>query len=706
MQITKQIVTPTYDLFNMINLANNFYFEFNSPEADTPDFLGGEFLVGRIKHKIIEKIFPQNKVNLFPVMPTRLDQVFLIQNLSKSNFFHNFEYMLTDWPAGFAPHLLKITGSFPNPLCLTHKKVFDAGVFDKQEQNMYAQIQTNPIYFIESLCTRRHIAHHFDPRKINCLGGLEDCLQWKFSHQKEDAPYLLTHGLLPWMSAQFLQIPIHTTKLEVRDDKTICRNILQFISQNKNSSALIVVDFQVLNTLDKILESINSEEELLQFIEEKIVYLNTSQAKQEPLFLSEPSPASCIEYSELNGFVSKKIIENVTIGKVENWLEEYKSILSQLFFKVSKKYTDWTKTDTTLSEQRDFFRFAYRLAFIKNKYFPDTFDLLLSAKSVINSNFAYELHKELQDFPVNPVYHNALKKIELPLNSFFDHTQKISLEKFTTIQSQKSVKKIKMHSVHKNRPLKKSEAVSEEKYTDNNWVNEDHPYSCSFPNEDIFMEKLAFDLKKNVQEKVKAKEQLHRELHSDFCDGLDLKETIRNWHKEIIIVKETLNVGKADIGAVIFGFAQPEHDERFSWRSFWLAEQHDDSHLMFYATPFKEDLIGPGIARSEFGGFAVIPLDSYIDNPWNHPYILTHAQNGTECLILAGALSSSHKSVLFISHHPPSQHIIKTLKQSGKNIIYARLDEFSQTDIRRVRTFHILAEAGVRAYAEKYIRKD
>jgi hypothetical protein len=30
---------------------------------------------------------------------------------------------------------------------------------------------------------------------------------------------------------------------------------------------------------------------------------------------------------------------------------------------------------------------------------------------------------------------------------------------------------------------------------------------------------------------------------------------------------------------------------------------------MFYATPFKDNLIGPGVAKSEFGGFAVIPLD-------------------------------------------------------------------------------------------------
>ncbi|MES2615462.1 MAG: hypothetical protein V4591_08610 [Bdellovibrionota bacterium] len=674
----------------MIEISKNFFFEIDpaaallsSPRDDdinANEFLGCEFLDGKITHSLLNKLFPNNNISFFPLVNTQIDEILAIENLNKCNFFSQFNHILIDWPTEFSPHLSKINSSFPTPLCLTNKHILEAGVLEKKDA-------TSPVFFIESFNARRLITKNFPSQNITCVGGLDECLQWNLAKQKNHVPYLLTGGLIPWLNAQFLNthaLPVETT----------CKNILNFISKNQNSKILIVTNFDTLLTLNTLLEKND--------LENNVVPLSSMPEK---LFLSQPIPETCLEYSQMNGFISTEFFNNNT--QINNWLEFLKLTFTKLFLETAVKYTDWTKMDATPAEERDFFRFAYRLALEKHEYFPNTFDLLLSAKGVINSNFAYEMHKQLQEFPINAVYANTLKQISLPLDSFFEKTHKVSLQKFATIQSQKkSFKKTKLQSIHKNRPVRETDTVPEDKYADNNWVNEDHAYSCSFPSEDIFMEKLALDLKKNMQDRIREKEILHRELQSDFGDGLDLRETIRNWHKEKIIVKETLHVGKADIGAVIFSFAQPEEDVKFSWQSFWLAEQHDDSHLMFYATPFKDNLIGPGVAKSEFGGFAVIPLDSYIEHPWNHPYILNYAQNCTECLILAGALSSPHKSILFISSHPPSQHIIKILKQSGKNIIYARLDEFSQADIRRVRTFHILAEAGVRGYAEKYIRKD
>ena len=127
---------------------------------------------------------------------------------------------------------------------------------------------------------------------------------------------------------------------------------------------------------------------------------------------------------------------------------------------------------------------------------------------------------------------------------------------------------------------------------------------------------------------------------------------------------------------------------------------------MFFATPFQNTLIGPGIAKSEFGGFAVIPLPSYTENPWNDAFIRAQAQTPAEALLLAGALATEHRTVLYIGNHPPSRRIADLLKRSGKTILHVRLAELPPEKIRRVKTFHILAEAGVREYAEKYIRKE
>lgn len=685
----------------MIQIFNNFIFQFHNEKEylhtkSKTNYLGNEYVAGKLTHITLNSFFPHNKIEFLPLIDTEFDQCALLQNLHKENYFKQFDFLALDWPLEFTPHLSKLAQSFPTPICLTNKQVFDKGIFEKENNK-------SPVYFMESMDSKRFVAKYFDNTNTICLGGKSGSLQLQFSQNNNmSQTFLLTNGLLPWLSSQF----ITTQDLEKNNDEIeVCKNLLRFFLKNHNKKILTVTNFKTVFTLDCVLCKFQTKKELLEFIENNVVELKIN--KPETLIMSQPDKESCLDYSNINGFVSAKLYESLNEdSKINDWLEQLKKYFTELFLSTEKKYTDWTKMHVTASEKRDFFRFAYRLAMDRHSFFPSTFHMLLSAKSVINSNFAYEMHKQVQEFPTNTLFENTLKQVQLPLDSFFEKTQKVSLKKFATIQSQKPISRKKLQSIHKNKPIKQHEGVPEEKYADNSWVYEDHAYSCSFPSEDIFMEKLAFDCKKNAQEKVKAKEEMHRELMSDFCDGLDLRETIRNWHKDKIIVKEKLSVGKADIGAVVFAFAKAEDDHKFSWQSFWLAEQHDDSHLMFYATPFKNEIIGPGIAKSEFGGFAVIPLDSYIDNPWTHPYILNFAQNSTECLILAGALASPHKNVLFISSHPPSQHIIKILKQSGKNIIYAKLDEFSQTDIRRVRTFHILAEAGVRAYAEKYIRKE
>jgi hypothetical protein len=149
----------------------------------------------------------------------------------------------------------------------------------------------------------------------------------------------------------------------------------------------------------------------------------------------------------------------------------------------------------------------------------------------------------------------------------------------------------------------------------------------------------------------------------------------------------------------------PGEGESFSWRAFWQAEAHDNSHLMFYATPFQDNLIGPGIAKSEFGGFAVLPLTSLAFDPWVDPYIRALCRTPIECLLLAAALGTREKALLFISSEPPPKNISNMIRRSGKSLIFQRLDDCPPEKIRRLRTFHILAEAGVRAYAQKYIRK-
>ena len=202
----------------MIKVDKNYFFEFTTQINENNSFLGNEFLCGKLTNKLLNNLFPNNNISFFPIIPTRFDQTIMIQNLQNENFFNQFDHILIDWPHEFTAHLSKICKSFPTPLCLTNKHVFEAGIFEKKDK-------TNPIYFIESYNTRRQIIQNFESKNITCVGGLRDCLQWSLSHQKNESAYLLTNGLLPWLQAQFMSFSTDTN-----DDS--CRKILQFISLN------------------------------------------------------------------------------------------------------------------------------------------------------------------------------------------------------------------------------------------------------------------------------------------------------------------------------------------------------------------------------------------------------------------------------------------------------------------------------------------
>lgn len=702
----------TTETSQRISLNAHYDFEFSSERPAITAEFGWEFHQGEVKLPDLDRLFPKHRVSFFPILTAGVTQAVLIQQLEK-----NFSYfskktdarILIDWPEELQGQLPLIQKTFPKCVSLVPEKTFQTRKYAPLKGSLLNQLQNEPLLFLESLDSRRLILKYLNPAQVHCMGGLEAFLQYQLhckqtQHLRSD-DFLFQNGVLPWLTAGFHAFPYLNSSPFLHDKQLgFTRNILQFIRKNPMQPILIVCGFSHLNFLQHQLSLLHSEEECQNFAEEKIILFDQAREKRQRQYhLTQTSPQASLEYAQVNGSVSRYLC---TAAALTNGIDAYEEGVQQGFLQAKKNYTDWTKMPLEPYHQRDFLRFAYRLAKDNGHLLPDSFSLLLSARSVVDSNFAFELLKELQTYPAHKEFDAALPTIDLPLQSFLKNTHQISLQRFQTIQSQAISKKPKLNTVQKQNLVKKTEPISEEKYADNRWVHEDHPYSCSFPKEDIFMEKLAADIKSNMQERIRGAEVTHKELTSDFADGLDLRETIRQWHKQKLLVKETRQTGKADIGTVVFSFAAPTDEERYSWKAFWLAEQHDDSHLMFFATPFQDQLIGPGIAKSEFGGFAVIPLRSYLEHPWHHPFILHHAQSAVDCLLLAGALSNDHKSILFISNHPPSQHILKILKQSGKNVVYTRLDDFSAEDIKHVRTFHILAEAGVRNYAQKYIRKE
>ena len=98
-------------------------------------------------------------------------------------------------------------------------------------------------------------------------------------------------------------------------------------------------------------------------------------------------------------------------------------------------------------------------------------------------------------------------------------------------------------------------------------------------------------------------------------DGLDIRETLRNWHTGELYVK-VIPPSRGTIEVVVFLFDSPADPRKYTFRSTWFAEHQNESTLAFFATNPMANLIGPGIAQAEYGGALFLYPPRPIPNVW------------------------------------------------------------------------------------------
>ena len=107
--------------------------------------------------------------------------------------------------------------------------------------------------------------------------------------------------------------------------------------------------------------------------------------------------------------------------------------------------------------------------------------------------------------------------------------------------------------------------------------------------------------------KKKAKAMLSEErvrvepFTTSILDGIDIRETIRNWHQRKIYVRQADRLA-GEVGAVVVIFDE-DREDRYQYLTTWLGEHQNESDMAFYSTFPFDNLVGPGIGRAEYGGF-------------------------------------------------------------------------------------------------------
>jgi hypothetical protein len=333
------------------------------------------------------------------------------------------------------------------------------------------------------------------------------------------------------------------------------------------------------------------------------------------------------------------------------------------------------------------FRFARNYALVERRLAPDLYQLLVAARGAVDDNYAYEVWDLATAWP-HQSERPELPVIELSLEDLYENARYIRFHR-TQRTRRRRLLRVVGERPRERRPGEwraswKGEAI------------------CSYPPEDVVVESYGDFLKKRAKGMLSAEHARVEPFSASLLDGIDLRETLRNWHERRLYVREH-RVVRGEVGAVVVIFDEDRgSEERYPWCTTWQGEHEQESDMAFYATPLGEHVVGPGISRCEYGGFLLAYPPGRMFGVFEDPFF-GRAESKPERLLLAGIDYSLERHVLYVGPQPPRSLWRSVAERFGKRLVYIPLGDLSPVTLKQVRVLHVLDGHPVRAYAKRYI---
>ena len=357
------------------------------------------------------------------------------------------------------------------------------------------------------------------------------------------------------------------------------------------------------------------------------------------------------------------------------------------------KETYWKndKEELSRSQMRVLNKFARNYALLSGALVPNFYQLIVAARGAVDDNFAYEVWDRGSDYPWqtdNP----GLPVLQLTGEDLFLDQKRIRFHR--------RLKTFRRRLVPIPVKKKKRERVPGE------WKkNFQGFYICSYPPEDVVVEGYGLYLQKKALEIRSEENSRIVPFISSILDGLDIRQTIREWPGDKIYVKENRPLrGKVGSVVVIFDPDLPDKEGRegFPWKVTWLGEHDQESDMSFYSTTAGEIMDGPGISRCQYGGFMLTYPPLRVYDIWKDPFFDV-ARNKPERLLMSAIDYSVERHVVYVASEPPTGWCRSMAARLGKKIIYLPIGIFSPVTLKKIRQFHVLDGHHVRKYARHYI---
>jgi hypothetical protein len=339
-----------------------------------------------------------------------------------------------------------------------------------------------------------------------------------------------------------------------------------------------------------------------------------------------------------------------------------------------------------------YFRYVRNLSLIERRLTPDLYTLAIAAKQTAGDDFALALAETAREYPYAdftnedasaPFLRMGVGQAEVPGWGLGPMVSRLPGQAL----SWRSLE------------LKPRPPEPERQRWRQRW----NPFGiCSWPPEDDRIESFHRHVRDQAKAILGADLARSEKFTTSIMDGLDIRETLRNWHTGDLYVK-VLPPSRGSVEVVVFLFDVPADPQIYNHRATWYAEHAEESTLAFYATDPMKDLVGPGIARAEYGGALFLFPPRSIPDVWLDPR-LDFTDTLEERLLAAAALHSRERHVALVSPKPPPASWRRLARRFDRKLVHLPLSRFGGQLIERLRTFHILNGKQVRSYAADFIR--
>ncbi len=332
-------------------------------------------------------------------------------------------------------------------------------------------------------------------------------------------------------------------------------------------------------------------------------------------------------------------------------------------------------------------KFSRNLATLDGHLIPGIYDLTLAARSIVDDNYAYEVWQIANRFSEQQTEVAGMETLNLSGDEVWFRTRKLRIRRRLPRMKQR---------------LKPSglKARKREKFK-GEWAQQTDGQSiCSYPPEDLVIENYGRFLKRYAKSKLSEERARVEPFLSSTLDGIDLRETIRNWQDGKLYVRE-LGKFSGEVGALIVIFDEDRQDH-YRYLTTWLGEHQNESDMAFYSTHPFDHLVGPGIGRAEYGGLLMTLPPRRLYDVWSDPDYET-AETKAERLLMAGLDYAIERNVVYIAAKPPRSVFRHLAAKVNRKIIYIPLGQLSPAKLKKIRVVHVLDGYQRRAEAKRYL---